>query len=161
MSTFNNKFSEYDDDTVVKFVYEEGTDTFHFNETHVQTALEETSTVERFAEVITSGLAVDGSPLDDMRDEDLLEDYNRGDECFTEFVAGVLKENFWEMSNYLEESTETYDHKRGFTTLRAEVNTTVAELKNFTPRPYYFGLNPLSGWTAHLETPKGTLSFDV
>ena len=36
------QFEDFSDDQVVKFVYEDGCDVFHFNETHIETALQET-----------------------------------------------------------------------------------------------------------------------
>ena len=126
------------DDTVggvnVKFSYSAGTDVFHFNETHVETALSETDVVERLAEVITNtdvkvSTEYGDNPLNSLRDSELLEDYERGTYGFENFVAETIRDNFYE-ADLLEESTERFDHKRGYTTLTATLVSDVSEVKN-------------------------------
>ena len=52
----------------------------------------------------------------------------------------------------IEYSTEKYDHKRGFTTLTAQVDI---------PYANFMEVNPfVSGWKVSVETENGTLSFD-
>ena len=158
------QFEEFDEDQVVKFVYEDGCDVFHFNETHVETALEETDTVSRLSEALASGIAFEDDPLDDLRTEGLLDDYERSDDRsfseFREYLTETINENFYEMYNLIEETTEKYDHKRGHTSLRVELSAKVGDLRSMRP-PGMFGGNPLNYWTAEVNTPKGTLSFTV
>ena len=84
-----------DETSDVTFTFEEGADVFHFNETHVETALEETEVADRLAEAITSGLEVSteygNNPLNQLRDSELLNGYQRGTGEFTEFVSSVIK----------------------------------------------------------------------
>ena len=53
----------------------------------------------------------------------------------------------------IEYSTEKYDHKRGFTTLTAEVEI---------PYENFIKVKPfISGWTVSVETDNGILTFDA
>lgn len=147
-------------DSIVTFTYEDGTDVFHFNETHVETALSETDVVERLATVTTSGLNVSTeygeSPIEVLRDRELLEDYERGSFAFEEFVADTIRDNFYEVE-LIEESTEHYDHKRGFTTLSTTIVAPVEDVINDS-LSYE---TTFSGWTAEVKTNGGKFSFEV
>jgi len=148
-----------EDTSVVTFTFEEGTDVFHFNETHVDTALEETSVVDKLAEAITAGLEVSTeyghNPLNQLRDSELLNGYVRGTGQFAEFVSSVIKENFWD-ADLVSESTEHYDHKRGFTTLSTTLTAPAKEVLSNSAYGTTF-----SGWTAQVNVNGGTFSFTV
>ena len=58
----------------------------------------------------------------------MLDDYERGDEAFTDFVAEVIEENHWNYG-WIDHSTEKYDHKRGYTNLSAEFDIPVEQLR--------------------------------
>ena len=66
-------------------------------------------------------------------------------------IAEKLEENFYDQE-FIEYSTERYDHKRGFTTLSADVKVSVKNLLFATPH--------LGGWTASVQTDAGTLTLD-
>ena len=144
------------DETKVTLSLSEGTDVFVHNETEVDTALSETSVVDNVAELITTpGFAVatrwGENPIQTLRDQDLLDDYERGSESFTEFVAETIGENFYDQE-FVEYSTERYDHKRGFCTLSAEFEV---ELKHLLDkRPFIYG------WQVSVPTENGTLTLD-
>ena len=148
-----------EDTSVVTFTFEEGTDVFHFNETHVETALEETTVVDKLAEAITAGLEVateyGHNPLNQLRDSELLNGYVRGAGQFAEFVSSVIKENFWD-ADLVSESTEHYDHKRGFTTLSTTLTAPAKEVLSNSAYGTTF-----SGWTAQVNVNGGTFSFTV
>ena len=129
-------------DAMINLKYEEGADVFHYNETEVETALSETTVVSEFASLIAqSGLDVrtrwQGNVLEHLRSEDYLEDYERGSFEFEDYLADTITENFYDVE-LIEYSTEKYDHKRGFTTLTAEVQI---PYENFMKvRPFVIGL---------------------
>jgi hypothetical protein len=75
-------------------------------------------------------------------------------------ITETINENFYEMYNLIEETTEKYDHKRGHTSLKAELSVKVGDLRGMTSTSAFVG-NPLNYWTAEVNTPKGTLSFTV
>ena len=95
--------------------------------------------------------------MESLRDSDFLEDYERGSYSFEEFLAGVIRENFYDCDDFMEESTERFDHKRGFTTLKCSFSSKAADvLSNLQEYGTAF-----SGWQARVKTPSGTLTFDV
>jgi len=140
-------------DTKVNLSYSDGVDVFVHNETDVDTALSETDVVSTFAELVaTPGLTVTTQygtdVLESLRDEGLLDDYERGTFSFSEYIAEAISDNFYDV-DLIEYTTEKYDHKRGFTTLSAEVQVT---LENFvTTQPF------LAGWEVSVKTEKGLL----
>jgi len=140
-------------ETKVNLSYSEGVDVFVHNETEVDTALRETDVVSTLAELVaTPGLTVTtqygGDVLESLRDEGLLEDYERGSFSFSEYITETINDNFYDV-DLIEYTTEKYDHKRGFTTLSAEVQVT---LENFvTAQPF------LAGWEVSVKTEKGLL----
>jgi len=166
MSIFNKptfqQFEDFDDEDVVTFVYEDGCDVMHFNETHVDTALAETDTINRLAEAIVSGVVIEGNPLSSIRAQGLLDGYEREGmySGFQDYVAQTIKENFYDMGEFVEESTEHFDHKRGFTNLRTELKVKVGNLRNMKSKEMSYS-NPFNYWTAEASTPKGRLSFVV
>lgn len=164
MSISFQQFEDFDDEDVVKFVYEDGCDVVHFNETHVTTALAETDTVNRLAEALASGVVIEGDPLDGLRDQGLLNNYERQedyyDSGFREYLAETITDNFYDMYDLIEENTEHFDHKRGFTNLRTELSVKVGNLRGMKSKGM-FPTNPFNYWIAEVDTPKGVLSFTV
>lgn len=156
------QFEDFDDEDVVTFVYEDGCDVVHFNETHVDTAMAETDTINRLAEAIVSGVVIEGNPLSSLRDQGLLDGYEREGmpSGFQEYVAQTIEDNFYDMGEFVEESTEHFDHKRGFTNLRTKLKVKVGDLRNMKSREMFYS-NPFNYWTAEAITPKGRLSFVV
>ena len=145
------------EDAVATLTYEDGCDVVHYNETHIDTAISETSVIEEFASIVSNSRLKatnrwTGEVLSHMRDEGYLDDYERGTFSFEEFVAETISENFYDLE-FIEHSTERYDHKRGFTTLTAEVQVPVKNLIEESPF--------ISGWNISVETSDGKLSFDV
>ena len=145
------------DDAMITLTREEGTDVFVHNETEVDDAINETSVIYDFASLIADTKLDarnrwNGNIIQHLRDNDFLEDYERGSFAFEDFLTETLTENFYD-TELIEYSTEKYDHKRGFTTLTAEVQVPVATLLQESPF--------LSGWKLSVETENGTLTFDT
>ena len=159
---FQDKISSTDlaNDAYVSFTVKQGTDVFHFNESHLETALADTDVPEMVASVLTSGLKITteygNDPLDILRDADLLEDYERGSYFFEDFVTEAIRDNFWD-HDLIEESTEKYDHKRGFTTLTSTFKALVGDIKT-SPESYE---SAFQGWEASFNTNVGKLTFEV
>ena len=146
-----------DDDAMITLTREEGTDVFVHNETEVEDAMNETSVIYDFASLIAD-TKLDarnrwsGNIIQHLRDNDYLEDYERGSFAFEDFLVETLTENFYD-TELIEYSTEKYDHKRGFTTLTAQVEIPYSNFMEVKPF--------VSGWTVSVETENGTLSFDA
>jgi len=143
-------------DAMVTLTFEEGADVFHFNETEIETALSETSVVNEFAALIAQSKLDarnrwSGNVLEHLRAEDYLEDYERGTYEFEDFLSETIRDNFYDVE-LIEYSTEKYDHKRGYTTLTAQVEVPVG---NFIEVDPFVG-----GWTVSIATDSGTLTFN-
>lgn len=143
-------------DTVVSLSYSQGTDVFVHNETEVETALQDTDVVSAVAELAaTPGLKLQNSygndVLETFRDAGLLDDYER-DGTFEDYLADTINDNFYDQE-VIEYSTEKYDHKRGFTTLSADLKV---ELGNLLENAIWVS----SGWDVSVKTPNGTLTLD-
>ena len=135
--------------------HDHGVDVFVHNETDVDTALSETDVVSVFSELVaTRALQAESTYgthiLDSLREEGYLDDYERGSYGFSEHIAEKLQENFYDQE-FIEYSTERYDHKRGFTTLSADVKVSVKNL--LFAQPY------IGSWTVSVPTPEGTLTL--
>lgn len=146
-----------DPDAMVNLSYSEGADVFHFNETEIDTALSETSVVNEFASLIANTKLDarnrwNGNIIQHLRAEAYLEDYERGSYAFEDYIAEAITDNFYDVE-LIDYSTEKYDHKRGFTTLTAEVEVPVANFIEVDPF--------VSGWTVSVQTDNGTLTFDA
>jgi hypothetical protein len=143
------------DETTVKFSWEEGCDVFHYNETHVETALGETGAAYVLAEAITDQFSAfygkGNSVLDEMREDGLLDEYERGDEAFTDFVAEVIGESFYDY-DWIEQSTQRCDHKRGWTDLSMELSAPLGHIKE-----EFYNSNPLPSWTCQVRDGNGNL----
>ena len=145
------------DDAMITLTREEGTDVFVHNETEVDDAINETSVIYDFASLIAD-TKLDarnrwsGNIIQHLRDNDFLEDYERGSFAFEDFLAETLTENFYD-TELIEYSTEKYDHKRGFCTLTAQVEVPFANFVEVSPF--------VAGWKVSVETDNGTLTFDA
>ena len=143
-------------DTMVTLTYFDGADVFVHNETEVETAMAETDVINVFSELIaTPKLHVStqygGNILERLREDSFLDDYERGGD-FGAYISEVISDNFYDM-DFIEYSTEKYDHKRGFCTLSTEVQALASDI---------ISLNPfLSGWKVSVQTKNGTLTLDA
>tara|TARA_R110000772_G_scaffold141219_3_gene250849 strand:- start:1323 stop:1799 length:477 start_codon:yes stop_codon:yes gene_type:complete len=145
------------EDAVVTLSYSEGTDVFVHNETEIETALSDTDVVTTFASLVaTPGLNVlmksGGNVLESLRSKGHLDDYERGSDGFEDYIGEFLTENFYDQE-FIEYSTERYDHKRGFCTLSAQVQVSASEI--ISKSPY------LSGWEVSVVTDNGTLTIEA
>ena len=145
------------EDAMITLTFEEGTDVFVHNESEVEDAMNETSVINEFAALIANSKLDarnrwSGNVLEHLRTQDFLDDYERGSFSFEEYLAETLSENFYD-TDLIEYSTEKYDHKRGFTTLTAQVDVPVSNFVEVNPF--------IAGWQVSVETNNGTLTFDA
>tara|TARA_Y100000592_G_C5323062_1_gene245732 strand:- start:168 stop:641 length:474 start_codon:yes stop_codon:yes gene_type:complete len=144
------------EDAMVSLRFSEGTDVFVHNETEVETALADTDVVSRFSELIaTRGLNAQtrwgNNIIGEIREQGMLDDYER-DDTFSDFISEMMHDNFYDF-DFIEASTEKYDHKRGFCTLSAEIEVPLMNLVTTQPDLY--------GWDVVVETPLGSLTVDA
>ena len=145
------------EDAMVTLTFREGTDVFVHNESEVEDAMNETSVINEFAALIANSKLDarnrwSGNVLEHLRTQAFLDDYERGSFGFEEYLAETLSENFYD-TDLIEYSTEKYDHKRGFTTLTAQVDVPVSNFVEVDPF--------VTGWQVSVETENGTLTFDA
>jgi len=144
-------------DAMVTLTFEEGTDVFVHNETEIDDAMSQTSVINEFASLIANTKLDarnrwNGNVIEHLRAQDFLDDYERGSFGFEDYLAETLSENFYD-TELIEYSTEKYDHKRGFTTLTAQVDVPVSNFVEVNPF--------IAGWQVSVETDNGTLTFDA
>jgi len=151
--SLQNKLREANlpDDKTLVLTYSIGGDIIHARDGYVEDVLENTG----FAETVSETIAATGfnnEAINDMRAQDFLESYERDGSGFESFVAGVLSENVYEL-DFIDQTIEQYDYKRGFLTLAANVKTTVKDVLS-APE------NLFIGWSTDVETSLGTLRID-
>jgi hypothetical protein len=145
------KITEYEvtPDTVVTFNWEDGADVFHYTDDHVDEAVSETGVINVLADLLAdreNRVESLNEILSEMREEGMLEEYERGSHAFDEYLSDKICDEHWNFC-WFEHSTKKYDHKRGHTTISMTFDATVEELKN---KPYAF-----SGWEMEFTRKDG------
>ena len=135
---------------------EDGADIIHYTgEDYEGETITETGIATSVANLITNKYLANNAAIEELRAEGYLDDYERGSYEFEEYVAGAITENWYELG-LLEVDTKHYDHKRGYTNVRAEVEIDLNQLLSADKEsPYLF-----SGWNVAVETPMGTLNVE-
>ena len=135
---------------------EDGADIIHYTgEDYEGDTVRETGIATSLASLVTSKHLANNAAIEELRDEGYLDDYERGSYEFEEYVAGAIAENWYELG-LLEVDTKHYDHKRGYTNVKAELEITLGELLAADKEsPYLF-----SGWEVAVDTPMGTLNVE-
>ena len=176
MGDFVNKLRELgvDDEGSVTLSYSEGCDVWHINESHVEESVAETDTTAMLAGLLASGVPVYGAwgemsegndILNDMRAQDVLEDYERGDECFEDYITEKLQETIYEGEYSIEYSTEQYDYKRGRCDISTEVRVRAGDLyaadAATSGRFQFFDASSfVRGFNVSVKTKNGTLTLN-
>jgi len=151
---------EVSGDTRVELVYEDGTDVVHYNDTQDETVMEDTSVIDNLVDAARSGIKFEDDLIQTLRDWEMLDDYERDSYDFDGHCIEKIKENPYDFCDFLDFSTEQYDHKRGYTTLTATLHTTVDDLRNAAEEQF----SSLSGWTAKFESlsvANGTVAVEI
>jgi len=148
------------DHTNVIFEYADGNDVFHYKDNYIEETVASTGTVNALSEVITTIKSTFMTEwgtdiIQEMRDDNLLKDYERGSFTFDQYVGNVITTNFYEY-DWLHTDTEHYDYKRGFTTITARVQAPYGEIRKF-----YETIDQIFlGWTAVVRTSAGTITIE-
>ena len=139
---------EVSGDSRVELIYEDGSDVVHYNDTQDETVMEETSVIDNLVDAARSGIKFEDDLIQTLRDWEMLDDYERDSYDFDNHCIEKIKENPYDFCDFIDFSTEQYDHKRGYTTLTATLYTTVDELRNAHEGQF----TCLSGWSAKFES---------
>ena len=173
MGEFINKLRALgvEDDGCVTLSYSEGCDVWHINESHVEESVSETETAAYLAKLLASAVPVysrwdevsEGNDiLNEMRAQDVLEDYERGDECFEDYLTEKLQETIYDGEYSIAYSTEQYDYKRGRCNISTEVRVRAGDLYAADVatdgRFQFFNADSfVAGFEVSVETKNGTL----
>jgi hypothetical protein len=176
MSDFINRLQklEMSEDSFVTLSYTEGNDVWHINDGYVTDSVHETATASLLAGLLASGIPVYsnwGEPsegndiLNEMRANNELDEYERGEEYFQDFITERLAETIYEGEYSLQYSTEQYDYKRGRCDISTEVQVRFGDILkaelDTDGRFMYFDVDSfVSGFNVSVQTPNGTLTFD-
>ena len=176
MSDFVNRLKELEisEDSFVTLNYTEGNDVWHINDGYVTDSVHETATASMLAGLLASGIPVysnwgepsEGSDiLNELRAQGELDDYERGEEYFQDYITERLAETIYDGEYSLEYSTEQYDYKRGRCDISTEVQVRFGDILNAEldteGRFKYFDVDSfVSGFTVSVQTSNGTLTFD-
>ena len=147
-------------DDYVYLNYEDSAEVWHISDDYVETALAETGTAGMLAGLLATPevtvLSRYGeSILDTMRDEGMLEEYDR-DGGFEDFLGEKIQEEAYQ-HDLLTISTERHDHKRGTCEVAANVKVAAGELYALGSSADSF----VSGFDVVVQTTAGTLTLDL
>tara|TARA_R110002020_G_scaffold436017_1_gene646223 strand:- start:93 stop:623 length:531 start_codon:yes stop_codon:yes gene_type:complete len=162
------------EDDIVTLSYSEGADVWHINESHVQESVGETGTASMLAGLLVSPVPVystygevsEGNDiLNDMRANDMLDDYDRGDFGFEDYIQEKLAETIYDGEYSLEYSTTQYDYKRGRCDISTEVRVRAGDLmaanESKEGRYEFFSADSfVSGFNVSVKTKAGTLTLN-
>ena len=139
-------------ETTVRLKYEDGLNVIHSSDDFEDEVITQTYITSHLVDMTLNPLLGNNQILFQMREDGLLDNYERGSFDFEDFVTEVVTEN-WRDYDWIEASTEAYDHKRGFTTVSTTVETTaesIIQLADFE----------LLGWKIEVDHPLGSLELD-
>ena len=172
MGDIANKLRELNvnDEDYITLKYTEGADIWHIDEGHVETALAETNTVAQMASLLVSGVSIShagggGDILVEMREEGLLDNYERGSWEFEEYLSEQLVSSIYDGEHCIEYNTTQYDYKRGRCDISLEVSVRAGDILAADAasegRFENFSVNSLfKGFDVSIKTPNGTLTLN-
>jgi hypothetical protein len=142
-----------DSDTRIELRSEHGEDVVHAWDGYESEVISNSDLVSDLTELALHPSNRNTYILDDLRNDGLLDDYERGSYEFEEYVHDTIMEEYHNYG-WVETETEQYDYKRGFCTAYVQYNTTVGKLmENLSDFDW-------GNWTAEVDTDLGTLKID-
>ena len=146
---------EFDDVTPVELKFEGGCDVIHCHDDYHDRVFEDTGVFQSFAQLVTSPAFKDNLIIEVLRDSGLLDDYNRGDFDFENYVSNVVRDNMWDFE-FVNGTLEQYDYKRGFYRVKFGFPTTLGYLKQAVEAEP----NTVAGLGVVVYTGVGTLTIE-
>jgi hypothetical protein len=148
-----------EDKDFVYLNYEDNIDVWHISDDYIEVALAETNTASMLAALLaTRGITVLSRYAEDvlqrMRDEGLLDDYNR-DDWFEDYLTAKIQKTAYE-HDLLTVSTTRHDHKRGSCEVASNVKVLAGELYRLGQSADSF----VAGFDVAVQTAAGTLTLD-
>ena len=101
-------------DATVYFTKSDYSEVLHYRDGYVDEAMAETGIAAELASYIASGpfYKHGNEILNEMRENDLLDDYDRGEFEFESFVESVISENYFDC-DWIDRDLHQWDYKRG------------------------------------------------
>ena len=149
------------EDEFVYLNYEDRVDVWHISDDYIENALAETSTAEMLANLlacpgnITVFSRYEEDILGFMRDEGMLEDYDRED-WFEEYLTEKIQQEAYQC-DLLTISTERHDHKRGTCEVSSNVKVRAGDLYGLGDR---LADAFVAGFDVVVQTTAGTLTLN-
>ena len=147
-----------DESTDVVLQFEDEYHGLHYTDEFQEWGVTSTETVDKLAEAMVFkelDLKLPWSkrePINVLRDAGFLDEYERGSESFEGFLAEKIRENYWELDELLDLTTEQWDYKNGALFVSTELKTTLGGLR----QAHQSGFD-LSGWTIRVPSSPGEL----
>jgi hypothetical protein len=116
----------FPDETRVDLVFEDGCDVAHYNDDYHDYVYDDTNIFGVAASLVVSEHFKNNEKLQELRNQEYLDEYERGSFDFETFVGNALRENSWD---FIEGTLEQYDYKRGFYRVNFTFPTTLGQLK--------------------------------
>jgi len=143
------KDAKLNTNTKVILKYEDGNSVVHCHDDYEDGVVGETCIARYLSEMVVNPSLGNNHILQEMREQGLLDDYERGSDEFEDYISEVVSEN-WREYDWIETSTEVYDHKRGYTTVAVFLETTVGSVTQLMDFQ-------LAGWDIQVNHPLGSL----
>jgi hypothetical protein len=146
------KIANVNDDTTIRLKYSAGSRVIHSMDDFETGIVEETFIATHLSEMVINPSLGNNHILQEMRANNLLEDYERGSDKFEEYVAEVISQN-WQDYGWIQTSTEKYDYKRGYTEVSAVLETTAEKI-------FKMADFELADWEIEVDHPLGVLEIE-
>ena len=127
-----DKDASVDQDSMLTLTAEEGEDVFHYLDDHQEEVVVNSCIPGYLASLFAQDSPIKGKEdlMERLRDEGILDDIEEEglEDELEEILITEFMENWREHDDLIETETEQYDFKRGFCTVRAEVELPVYQL---------------------------------
>ena len=141
-------------DAEVTLRYENGRQVFHYTGDYLDEVLQDTNVISEVAHLVSyDGIRKYNSVINDLRINGALDDYERGSFTFEDHVYEAVKSDWYD---YIEESVEQWDHKRGMCNVSAEVKVPL----NLLAEAEEFGFTLDNAWKVFVRTDAGVLEVE-
>lgn len=143
-------------DAPCTLVFEANETVAHYNDDYQEGALKNSGIFDQLVSLVTSPFFKNNRIITEMRDNNLLDDYERGSYEFESFICGKLFEEYWNY-DFVETTLEQWDYKRGNFKMTARFETNLGQLKAALGDGYLAKV-VLPSWEVQVQTPDGVLT---